>query len=236
MYACIKSKRKIGDIYDNYGALKDMVQSHIVQLLALTLMNAPKKLEGDYIRNEKIRILKKIKVEDVILGQYKGYRNEKNVNKNSNTETFAALKVYVNLKKWMGVPIYILTGKKLKNKVTSIYVEFKKAECLMLDEVCNFGQNSIKLQVQPNEGFYLRLNARDPFNNNIVPVNMNFCHKCKFGPDTPDAYKSLIKEIVRGNQLLFIRSDEVNEEWKIIERIDNKGLKVYSYDKQLLEK
>ena len=221
-----------GEFYDKYGAIKDVVQNHIVQLLALTLMNPPKKLDENYIRNEKIKILKKIKIEKVVLGQYKNYKNEKNVKKNSKTETFAALKVFVNLKKWRGIPIYILTGKKLKKKITHIYIEFKKSSCYILEEECNFEPNYLDLEIQPDEGFYLALNARDSFKEKTVPIVMEFCHKCKFGPNTPDAYKNLFKEIIKGNQLLFIRSDEIKQEWKIINQIEKKHLKVYVYNKR----
>lgn len=225
-----------GEYYDKFGALKDFVQNHVVQLLALTTMDAPERLTGEYLRNHKIKILKNIQVEEVVLGQYNGYKDEPKINHNSKTETLAALKLFVKMKNWEHIPIYVLHGKNLKDKLTTIYVEFKHSECLMFDKTCNYESNYLNLQIFPNEGFYLRLNARNPFNDEIVPVKMSYCHECIFGPRTPDAYKKLLMEAIKGNPLLFIRSDEVIEQWKIIEQIKKKKPLLYIYEKGKLPK
>jgi len=219
-----------GEYYDKFGAVKDFVQSHVVQLLALTTVDAPEKLSGEYLRNHKIKILKNIKIEEVVLGQYERYKNESKVDRNSKTETLAALKIFVNMKNWKGIPIYVIHGKQLKDKLTTIYVEFKHSECLMLDKKCYYEPNYLNLQIFPNEGFYLRLNSRNPFNDDIISVKMSYCHECIF-PGGSDAYKKLLKEVMKGNPLLFIRSDEVLEQWRIVEQIKKKTSHLQIYKK-----
>jgi len=220
-----------GEYYDKFGALKDFVQSHVIQLLALTTLHEPEKLTEEFIRNHKINILKNIEIKEVVFGQYKGYRNELQVNKDSKTETLAAIKLFINLPNWKNIPIYILHGKCLKDKLTTIYVEFNQSECLMLGNKCDYYPNYLNLQIYPHEGFYLRLNTRNPINDEIVPVIMSYCHECIFGHWTANAYNKLICEVIKGNQLLFIRSDEVIEQWKIIEKINRKKSKLFFYDK-----
>jgi len=220
-----------GNFYDNYGALKDVVQNHLLQLVALSSMEAPKNLGEKYVRDEKVKILKAISITDVVLGQYAGYTKEKGVKKNSKTETFAAIKLFINNKRWQKVPFYIITGKNMDKRLAGIYVQFKQAPCLLFSGVCNFIPNYFRIQIQPDEGFYMQLNAKAPGKAGITPVKMDFCHACVFGPNTPEAYENLLLDVLKGDQSTFVRSDEIEEQWKIIDKITRKNLKVQEYKK-----
>jgi glucose-6-phosphate 1-dehydrogenase len=215
-----------GNFYDKYGALKDVIQNHVLQMLALTTMGSPKKLNGEYIRNEKAKVLKVAKVEDVLLGQYHGYINEPNIDENSKTETFAALKLKIANERWRNVPIYLKTGKALEAKEVSIHIFFKKATCLL--DVCPADSNKLSIRVQPNEGFSLNLFAKVPGEaNRIEPVKMDFSHKCITKQKSPEAYQVLLNDVIKGDQSLFVRNDEIEYAWKIID--DIKKNKVYKY-------
>ena len=223
-----------GTYYDAYGALKDVVQNHMLQLLCLVAMEAPAKLRAKDIRDEKLKVLHSvtpIRSRDVVLGQYDGYRKEKGVQRGSSTPTFAAMKLFVNNMRWKGVPFYLITGKEMKNKLTSIYIEFKKAPCPLFEGVCDFLPNHLVIQIHPNVGFYLSLNVKVPEKVDIVPATMDFCHECSFGPNTPEAYENLFLDVVKGDQSAFIRSDEIEQAWKIIDTITKKKLPLYSYRK-----
>ena len=123
-----------GPFYDKYGVIRDVLQNHMMQMLSLSTMEKPKKFSGNYIRDEKVKILKTVKTtKELVVGQYIGYKKEKGIPKNSKTETFAATKLFVNNKRWKKVPFYLIAGKKMKNKITSVYFQFKKAQCLNIN-------------------------------------------------------------------------------------------------------
>lgn len=217
-----------GPYYDKYGAIKDVVQNHMMQLLALTAMEAPKNLVGEYIRNEKAKLLSKVKIKDLILGQYKGYKKEKGISGKSKTETFAALKLEINNQRWKGVPFFLKTGKNLNKKQTLIIIKFKKVDCL-LAKACYSDSNYLIIRIQPDEGISFEINAKLPEKNQVIPVKMDFCHSCLFGPNTSKGYENLFYDIIRGDQSIFIRRDEIENSWTIIDKI-KKG-KVYPYKK-----
>ncbi len=222
-----------GEFYDRCGALKDVVQNHLIQLLCLITIDTPKYFDSKNIRNEKIKILKSInhiKKKDIILGQYKGYKKEQDVLYNSKTETFAALKLYINNSKWKGIPFYLRTGKELNSKFSSVYIQFKDSPCVLFNKKeCNLAPNYLHLRIQPNEGISLQLNIKSPGDSlNIVPTLMDFCHSCLYGINTPEAYENLFIDILNGDQSVFVSMDEVKESWKIIERI--KKIKPILYD------
>lgn len=217
-----------GGYYDKYGALKDVVQNHALQLLALVAMETPTRLGGNFIRDEKAKVLEKVQVKDFLLGQYDGYRNDINIKRNSNTETFAALKLEINNDKWKGVPFYIKAGKNLDEKYTSIYINFKKVDCLL--ETCPRDTNRFIIRVEPNEGFALELNSKIQGKNfEVAPVKMDFSHKNLYGPNTPEAYENLLENVIKGDQSLFVRDDEIENAWKVIDKIEKN--KVYFYKK-----
>ncbi len=219
-----------GAFYDNYGALKDMVQSHMLQILALIAMEAPKKLTADFIRDAKANVLKRVEVEKAVLGQYEGYTQEKNVKPNSKTDTFVALRLKVNNKRWDGVPFYLKTGKYLNKQESFVEITFKRVECLL--DFCPSQSNSLKIKIHPDEGFYLGLNVKVPgVANEVMPVSMDFCHSCLFGPNTPEAYQVLLTDVIKGDQSAFVRSDEVELSWKILKQIKTDKAKIYIYKK-----
>lgn len=219
-----------GIFYDSTGALRDMVQSHMLQIMALVGMEAPRELSGNSIHNAKAAVLKKIKIGGVVVGQYEGYHQEKGVAPHSQTETFAALKLFIDNKRWKDVPFYLKTGKQLDTKETSIHIKFKTVKCL-LNEKCPPDANYLTIQVQPEEGFFLELNTKIPGENNITPVIMDVCHNCVFGPNTPEAYETLLLDVVRGDQSVFVRSDEIELSWKIIDEVKKRQGELYHYKK-----
>lgn len=225
---------KRGRYYDAYGAVKDVVQNHMLQLLALTTMQQPRKLDAENIRNQKMSILKKIasvKKKDIVFGQYEGYQKVQGVKKGSRTETFAAMKMFVNTPQWKGVPFYLLTGKNLGKSIVKIVATFKHSKCDMFLGVCDIDPNRIEIEIQPRQGFNLTMNAKVPEKNQILPIKVDYCHECNFGTNTPEAYENLFYDVILGNQSTFIRSDEIEEEWKIVDKILKLKPKVYSYKK-----
>ena len=217
-----------GGFYDKYGALKDVIQNHSLQLLTLTAMESPKQLTEKNIRDEKVKVLKSVsKIKDVALGQYAGYTRETKVPNNSKTETFAALKLNINNDRWKNIPFYLITGKNMKERFSTIYIEFKKPPCLLFNGVCDFHPNFLSIQIQPEEGFFVQLNAKTPEKADIIPIKMDFCHSCEFGPNTPEAYETLLLDVMKGDQSTFIRSDEIEEAWKIVDKIPKKTPQTY---------
>jgi glucose-6-phosphate 1-dehydrogenase len=218
-----------GGYYDNYGALKDMVQNHLLELVALLAMEAPEQLSGEYIRQERARVLQKLRFSDIIFGQYEGYTSEPGVRPGSQTETFVALQLYVDNPRWAGIPFYLKTGKKLDKKETVIHIKFKQVDCLLARK-CPSDTNYLTIRVSPDPAFSLTLNAKKPgVPNEVVPVNMDFCHSCLFGEAIPDSYEILLQEIVRGEQAVSVRSDEIEYAWKFIDSIDQTEVPLYMY-------
>lgn len=218
-----------GEFYERSGVVIDIIQNHALQLLALTAMEAPRKLDGDYIRSEKAKVLKKTVITDFILGQYEGYRAENYVSAKSETPTFIALKAKINNKRWKNVPFFIKSGKYLDRKDTSIHLKFKKVKCLLPDN-CTSDANYFTIRIQPNEGFSLELNSKLPGEKNVVvPVNMNFTQNSKFNSYTPEAYVNLLGDVLKGDQSFFVRNDEIEYAWNVVEKILSKNHKVYQY-------
>jgi len=218
-----------GAFYDSYGAFKDIVQNHLLQILALVAMEAPERLtEAEQLRDRKVRVLSKVKVTSVVRGQYEGYLQEKGVNPHSSTETFGALKAIINNRRWRGVPFYLKTGKHLHKNEASIHIKFKMVKCLL--DFCPMDSNYLTIKIQPDEGFYLELNAKEPgVFNRVVPITMNFSHSTLWGPNTPEAYETLFLDVIRGDHFAFVRSDEIDYSWKIIRQVEKIKTPVYSY-------
>ena len=220
---------KRGQFYDKTGALRDITQNHLLQLLTLTTMEEPETFDVNGIREKKLEILKNIKIPSVgeiinstVRGQYKGYTQEENVSAGSKTETYALIKLFVNNTRWQGIPIYLRTGKKLMGKVTSIIIQFKEKSHKLL---ANFWQkpmpNHITLQIQPNEGIGIRLVAKKPgLTTALEPVDMEFCYKTSFDTPQPEAYERLLLDVILGDQSLFISQQEVEASWKIIDPVE----------------
>ncbi len=219
-----------GAYYDKYGALSDVMQNHMLELLALIGMESPEKLTGDYVRDRRQQVLEKVQVIDGILGQYDGYTHEKSVPKDSSTETFAALFLRIDNPRWAGVPFYLKTGKCLAKKETVIHIKFKSVDCL-LTYSCPVPSNWLTIEVSPEATFSLSLNAKKPGRSmEVIPVAMEFCHSCLFGAITPESYEVVIEEVIRGEQSISVRFDEIEQCWRIIDRVREKSFDFYGYE------
>lgn len=219
-----------GAFYDACGALNDVVQNHLLQILALIAMEPPEKLTAEFLRDCKVQVLSKVKASAAILGQYDGYLKEKDVNPHSTTETFAAVKLLINNRRWKEVPFYLKTGKHLKRDEASVHIKFKMVKCLL--DFCPMDSNYLTIKIQPDEGFFLELNVKSPGTfNRVVPVTMNFSHSAHWGPNTPAAYEVLLADVIRGDHFAFVREDEIDWSWKIIKAIKGLKTKLYGYAK-----
>ena len=220
-------------------APKELSQAglEIVKKVEAKLLAISQEIKED-IKEEidrKVKIIKsyeadpqKVEVKDYFFGQYKGYNKEKMVKRDSKTDTFVALKLVINNSRWRGVPFFVKVGKNLNKKDTSIIINFKKVDCLL--DSCPRDTNYFKIRVQPDEGFTLELNSKVQGKNfEVVPVKMDFSHKNLYSFNTPQAYEILLENIIEGDQSLFVRNDEIEYAWKVIDKINKR--KVYSYKK-----
>jgi glucose-6-phosphate 1-dehydrogenase len=225
--------------YDNAGALRDMVQNHMLQLLTLVCMEPPSTFQADKVRDEKVKVLDAIQpptsdevAEMTVRAQYAagspggedvpGYLDEDGVPDDSQTETYAALRLEVHNWRWEGVPFFLRTGKRLSRKTTEIAVQLKPVPHLAFASDGSVGvqPNLLILAVQPNEGVSLSLGAKIPGSRmRIRPVNMEFLYGSSFMSQSPEAYERLIQDAMRGEATLFTRDDEVIAQWSIIDPI-----------------
>lgn len=228
-----------GRFFEEAGILRDIVQNHMMQLLALVGMEPPVNLDADSIRDEKVKVLQSIRPitenlidKHVIRAQYapgfvfgeevKGYREENNVSKSSKTETYVALELFLDTWRWAGVPFYLRTGKRLPKRVTEIAIIFKPAPPILFQANTNRNDtNILVIRIQPDEGISLKINCKVPgFNvNPIQPVKMDFQYNSYFGSTTPEAYERLICDCISGDTTLFARKDEVMASWKLLSPI-----------------
>lgn len=228
-----------GGYYDRSGALRDMVQNHILQLICMVAMEAPVSFEADEIRNKKSDVLnaiRKIKKEDVqryaVRGQYssgwmqganvKGYREEKGVAVDSPTETFAAVKFYIDNWRWQGVPFYVRTGKFLKDKTTLITIQFKEAPKYAFppETTETWRANRLTISIQPEMDIRLRFQAKRPGQTmSLNPVNMVFSYNDTYHQPQPEAYETLLLDAMMGNATQYMRGDQVEIAWEVIEPI-----------------
>ncbi len=217
-----------GKYYDSYGAMKDMMQSHALQILALLAMESPDRLTGEHIREKKADVLKMTKITDSIFGQYEEYTNEQFVKPDSKTDTFFAAKLEINNSRWKGVPFFIRAGKNLAKKQTIAHIRFKGVECL-LSKTCPSDNNYLTIRVEPNEGFAFEINSKAQTGNyEIQTIDLDYNHDA-YGPHNMDAYVVLIDEALRGEQSFFIGKDEMEYSWKIVDAVKREKLPVFSY-------
>ncbi|MFZ0829110.1 MAG: glucose-6-phosphate dehydrogenase [Verrucomicrobiia bacterium] len=228
-----------GGYYEEAGALRDMVQNHMLQVLALIAMEPPVSLEAEAIRDEKVKLLKSIRelrpediARQVVRGQYfagtvdgkpvPGYRQEPKVRPDSNVETYVALKLFIDNWRWSGVPFYLRTGKYLPQSASEVRIQFRPTPNVLFAAQCGqkLEPNSITLRLQPNEGISLHFNGKVPgMSLGVRPVRMHFSYDSEFGAYTPEAYERLLLEAIAGDATLFIRRDEVETAWKIVDSI-----------------
>lgn len=217
-----------GFYYDKYGALKDVVQNHMMELLALIGMEAPEKLAGEYVATQRAKVLEKVRFVDGVLGQYEGYQQISGVTPGSKTETFAALFMHINNPRWAGVPFYLKTGKCLNKQETVIHIKFKQVDCLLARD-CPSDSNYLTIKMAPEATFSISLNAKKIGQTSVMPIKMEFCHSCLFADQTPQAHEILLLEVMRGERSISVRFDEIEYAWKIIDHIEAMNLPVHSY-------
>jgi glucose-6-phosphate 1-dehydrogenase len=223
-----------GGYYDHSGALRDMIQNHLMQLLCLVAMEPPTHMDADGVRDEKLKVLRALKPIDasnasqlIVRGQYRAsgnmaaYTTEVG-NPSSTTESFIAVKAEISNWRWAGVPFYVRTGKRLPIRQSEIVISFRNIPHSIFDESAgSIEANRLVLRIQPDEGVKLWIMIKDPGPGGMrlryVPLDMSFAEA--FGARSPDAYERLILDVIRGNQTLFMRRDEVEAAWKWIDPI-----------------
>jgi glucose-6-phosphate 1-dehydrogenase len=226
--------------YESSGALRDVVQNHAMQLVALTAMEPPVRFDADTIRDEKVKLLRSVRRYDpsevadyAVRGQYTrgwvggeevpGYKEEEGVAADSHTETFVAMRVEIDNWRWAGTPFYVRAGKRLPRRVTEIAIRFRPVPHLPFaptDQTGDVEPNELVLAVQPDEGASLRIVAKVPGQTmNVRPVQMEFNYGESFLRASPEAYERLLHDALRGDATLFTRADEVEAEWKIADPI-----------------
>jgi glucose-6-phosphate 1-dehydrogenase len=228
-----------GAFYEEAGALRDIVQNHVMQVLCLTAMEPPVTFDAESVREEKVKALKAVRpipVDEVALsavrGQYergwvwgeevKGYREEEDVAPDSSTETYVALKLFIDNWRWAGVPFYIRAGKRLPKKVTEIAIQFHSTPHTPFahGETRGLEPNVLVVRVQPEEGISLKIGAKVPGSGfEVSSVNMDLLYGTAFLEEAPDAYQRLLLDLMLGDPTLFIRADEAEGAWRILEPV-----------------
>ncbi len=225
-----------GGFYETAGALRDMIQSHVLQLTSLMAVEPPASFDATAVRNEKLKILQSIRpynlemvAQSAVRGQYApgnangnklaGYRDEPNVNPKSRTETFVAMRVLIDNWRWAGVPFYLRTGKRLAKRTTEIMIQFRCAPHLVFRDR-DIEPNRLVLNIQPDEGISVSFGAKRPGTEmSIGNVTMNFSYREAFGGTSRSAYATLVNDCLRGDATLFDRGDSVEAAWSIVDPI-----------------
>ena len=219
--------------YDKSGALKDMVQNHLLQVLSLVAMEEPKEEGSQGIHDSQLNLLSAIKpIENVndslVMAQYDGYLEEENISKDSKTETYAALKIFVDNERWDGVPFFIRTGKKLGDRETQVVVQFKSID--------NTPGNVLVIKIQPDEGVYFQFNAKKPgTEQELQPISLDFCQSCilENRMNTPEAYERLLYACFKGDRSLFSQWDQIVVSWTFVNdllaKYHEQGAPLYTY-------
>ncbi|MBK8784087.1 MAG: glucose-6-phosphate dehydrogenase [Anaerolineales bacterium] len=213
--------------YDSVGVLRDMFQNHLLQLLTLVAMEPPASFSASHLRNEKVKVLSAVQPmtpeqvsANTVRGQYKGYRKEDQVNPNSITPTYAALRLYINNWRWKGVPFYLRSGKNLAEKQSQIIIQFKEPPLAMFP-MQTMKPNMLVLYLQPDEGLHVRFEAKAPDTvSETRSVDMEFHYAEAFGETAiPESYERLLLDAIQGDASLFTRADEVETAWSLIDPI-----------------
>jgi glucose-6-phosphate 1-dehydrogenase len=230
--------------YDNSGAVRDMIQNHLTQLMCLTAMEVPATLDADAIRDEKVKVLRSvapITSKHVAFGQYgpsgsgeeelPGYLDEPGIASDSRTETFAALRLEVENWRWQGVPFILRTGKRLDRRLTQITVRFRcpPVQLFGARRACRISSNELSITLQPEEGFDLNFEVKSPGQEVVMQTErLHFRYAEAFGP-LPEAYETLLLDVAEGDQTLFVRGDEVEAAWRLYDPILKEEQKIHPY-------
>jgi len=225
-----------GPFYEKAGALRDVVQNHVMELLSLVALEPPSSFEAESVRREKLKVwraISSIPILNVVRGQYGpgmvdgkqvvGYREEERVNPQSGTETYAAVKLFVDNWRWAGVPFYLRAGKRMQKRATEISIQFKQPPLLIFDRLASqsacqvIKPNLLSLRIQPDEGIALRFGAKVPTTPamDVCPVNMDFDYAAAFGKSSANGYERLLLDAMLGDQTLFSHRDGVEINWAL---------------------
>ncbi|MBA2274282.1 MAG: glucose-6-phosphate dehydrogenase [Actinobacteria bacterium] len=220
-----------GGFYEQTGALRDVAQNHLLQLLALVAMEPPVAWDANAIRDEKVQVLRGVRRWSTneagsiaSRGQYEGYRDESDIDPRSSTETFVAMKLLVDDWRWAGVPFYLRTGKMLPSKATEIAIEFQSVPHLLFAKTAveELEPNVLTIRVQPDEGISLTFGTKVPGPEvNVRSVDMDFDVETELGSGSPEAYERLLLDCMLGDATLFTRSDEIEQAWEIVDPIQS---------------
>jgi glucose-6-phosphate 1-dehydrogenase len=218
-----------GAFYETAGVLRDMFQSHILQVMTMVCMEYPSRLTAERIRNEKMKVLESIVVpqgdeiaKSFVVGQYKGYHNEKGVAADSKMPTYAAVKLKVDNPRWQGVPFFLRSGKGLKARYSEVVVQFRRPPHLLFPSSEAFQSNYLRLVIQPDESIQMNFQVKIPSvdGTHIQAQNLAFNYRDSFkGITTPEAYERLLLDSIQGEASLFMRSDEIERAWEIMDPI-----------------
>ncbi len=228
-----------GNYYEKSGAIRDIVQNHMMQLLCLVAMEPPIDLDPDSIRDEKVKVLKSIKPipyekleAETVRAQYSrgivdgvevpGYKEEANVSEDSTTETYVAMRLFIDSWRWAGIPFYLRTGKRLTRRLTEIAIQFKNPPHLLFKNwtASSPVPNNLIMRIQPDEAITLHFNSKVPgYSTEMRPVNMTFTYGSTFGEEPPEAYERLLLDVMSGDSTLFTRRDEIESAWSFITEI-----------------
>ncbi len=216
-----------GEYYDKSGVLRDMFQNHLLQLMTLVAMEAPNRFSAQPFRNEKMKLLEAVKVpsvreahQQIVLGQYDGYLQEKGVPEDSVTPTYAALRLHIDNARWKGVPFYLRSGKGMKRRFSEVVIQYLCPPHLMfpLPDGHTLECNRLSLCIQPDEGIHIHFQTKVPDKVDLCPSDLEFHYRDSY-PDVelPEAYQRLLQDALQGDATLFMRSDEIERSWEIIE-------------------
>ena len=216
-----------GPYYEEAGVLRDMFQNHLLQLMMITAMEAPSRYEASAVRNEKVKILEATRglsgadfANDTVRGQYRGYLDEEGVAPDSQTATFAAVKLFIDNWRWQGVPFYLRSGKGMSCRTTQIVVQFREPPHMLFGDRPTMASNRLVIQIQPAEGIQLHFQTKVPDSGMATRMTeLDFDFRRHYAGEQPDAYKRLLQDVAAGDASLFTRSDEVELAWGVIDPI-----------------
>ena len=229
--------------FDGVGTLRDMIQNHLTQLFSLAAMEPPARLDAEGIRREKIKVLRSTRTarsDEVVLGQYgagpddpEGYTDHDGVDEGSQTETYATVRLHLDNWRWQGVPFVLRTGKRLPQRVTEIAVVFRRPPVTLFQSAgdCDPARNVLRLRLQPDEGFRLSFDVKTPGDGfGVTTRELAFSYGDSFGA-FPDAYETLLRDVLEGDPTLFVHAQEAEEAWRIYQAIlDNEDIEVHEYE------
>jgi len=225
-----------GAYYDHAGVVRDMVQNHLTQVLSLVAMETPISLEADAVRDEKVKVLRSIQpvaAEQLVLGQYDGYSEVDAVADRSMTPTYAAVRLGVDSWRWQGVPFLLRTGKAMERRTTQVAVTFRQPPICLFHgspDDCMSHSDILYLTLQPDEGFSLEIEVKEPGeSDHLRTIPLRFSYSDAFG-DIPDSYITLLRDVIEGDQTLFVRADEVDEAWRIYDDVLDAEVSPHPYE------